>query len=304
MHVNQTMTGVAIYPPEGRVMIETLINPADSPERQPKAFDHRRGADAAGGAGITDDSGAAYAQFQRAALLEDQVRERTRDLERALDLLNESNARLGDANREAEAARQNLSNAIETVQEGFALFDREDRSGDVQQRFACTCRMCDRICARAGFDDYVAMVSRSPILALPEGEAGPDWAKAAHAAPQGPACHLQRPDGGDHWVQVSEHRTADGGTVILQTDVTDIIRLERQERGKLLDDQARVIRATLDHINQGSASLTPRRGWWAGTSGWGRCWLPMAAADRGVLRPAAGARFGPRPVRQHPAGTR
>jgi signal transduction histidine kinase/CheY-like chemotaxis protein len=33
--------------------------------------------------------------------------------------------------------------------------------------------------------------------------------------------------------------------------VTDIIRMERQERGKLLDDQARMIRATLDHINQG-----------------------------------------------------
>ena len=40
-------------------------------------------------------------------------------------------------------------------------------------------------------------------------------------------------------MQVSEHRTRDGGTVILQTDVTDIIRIERQERGKLLDDQAR-----------------------------------------------------------------
>jgi PAS domain-containing protein len=39
--------------------------------------------------------------------------------------------------------------------------------------------------------------------------------------------------------------------VILQTDVTEIIRLERSERGKMLDDQARVIRATLDHISQG-----------------------------------------------------
>ena len=55
----------------------------------------------------------------------------------------------------------------------------------------------------------------------------------------------------DRWVQVSEHRTGDGGTVILQTDVTELVRLERMERGKLLDDQARVIRATLDHIGQG-----------------------------------------------------
>jgi signal transduction histidine kinase/CheY-like chemotaxis protein len=56
---------------------------------------------------------------------------------------------------------------------------------------------------------------------------------------------------GDCWVQVSEHRTRDGQTVILQTDITDIIRLERRERGKLLDDQAQLIRATLEHIDQG-----------------------------------------------------
>ena len=54
----------------------------------------------------------------------------------------------------------------------------------------------------------------------------------------------------DHWVQVSpQHPRC--GTVILQTDLTEIIRLERLERGKLLDDQARIVRATLDHISQG-----------------------------------------------------
>jgi signal transduction histidine kinase len=41
--------------------------------------------------------------------------------------------------------------------------------------------------------------------------------------------------------------------VVLQTDISAIIQTERQERGKLLDDQARIIRATLDHINQGVA---------------------------------------------------
>jgi two-component system, sensor histidine kinase len=42
-----------------------------------------------------------------------------------------------------------------------------------------------------------------------------------------------------------------GQTVIMQTDVSDIIRLERIERGRILDDQARLIRATLEHLNQG-----------------------------------------------------
>ena len=116
-------------------MIETLINPADSAERRAEKLLTIAEALMRRVEQATDDSGAAYAQFQRAALLEDEVRERTHDLGRALDLLNESNGRLAEATREAETARQNLSNAIETVQEGFALFDREDRLVMCNSRF-------------------------------------------------------------------------------------------------------------------------------------------------------------------------
>ncbi|WP_295080236.1 PAS-domain containing protein [Tabrizicola sp.] len=232
-------------------MIETLINPADSAERRAEKLLTIAEALMRRVEQATDDSGAAYAQFQRAALLEDQVRERTQDLGRALDLLNDSNARLAEATREAETARQNLSNAIETVQEGFALFDREDRLVMCNSRFAM--HMPDvhaELQPGLGFAGYVAMVSRSPFLAL-EGESPNGWAEARMRRHKDRHVIFNVRLGGDHWVQVSEHRTADGGTVILQTDVTDIILAERHERGKLLDDQARVIRATLDHINQG-----------------------------------------------------
>ena len=233
-------------------MIPSLINPADSAERRAEklltivAVLMRRVEQA------TDDSGAAYAQFQRAALLEDQVRERTHDLGRALDLLNDSNARLAEATRAAETARQNLSNAIETVQEGFALFDREDRLVMCNSRFAM--HMPDvhgQLRPGLSFEDYVAMVSRSPHLGLSSPEAARDWAEGRMGRHRDRHVIFNVRLAGEHWVQVSEHRTADGGTVILQTDVTDIIRAERHERGKLLDDQARVIRATLDHIDQG-----------------------------------------------------
>jgi signal transduction histidine kinase/CheY-like chemotaxis protein len=232
-------------------MIETLINPADSAERRAEKLLTIAEALMRRVEQATDDSGAAYAQFQRAALLEDQVRERTQDLGRALDLLNESNARLAEAMREAETARQNLSSAIETVQEGFALFDREDRLVMCNSRFAM--HMPDvhaRLQPGLGFPDYVSMVSRSPHLAL-EDQTGADWAQGRMRRHKDQHVIFNVRLGGDHWVQVSEHRTADGGTVILQTDVTDIILAERHERGKLLDDQARMIRATLDHINQG-----------------------------------------------------
>ncbi len=235
-------------------MIETLIDPADGPERRAEKLLTIATALMRRMERVTDDSGAAYAQFQRAALLEEQVRDRTRDLEHALSLLNASNARLAEAKAEAETARQNLANAIETIQEGFALFDREDRLVMCNSRFGM--HMLDlrgKLTPGLPFAGYVERVSRSAFLALPESETPEAWVVRRMQRHQDRHVIFNVRMIRDHWVQVSEHRTADGGTVILQTDVTDIIRAERHERGKLLDDQARVIRATLDHINQGVA---------------------------------------------------
>lgn len=229
-----------------------LTNPNDPPERQIEKLTRIAEVLMARVEEISDDSGAVYAQFQRAAMLEDQVRARTRDLERTLDLLNQSNARLAEANRATEAARRNLADAIETVQEGFALFDAADVLVMCNSRFGMF--MLDvRPHLKPGlrFADYVGLVSRSGFLELPPNETAEGWAIARRRRHQDRHVIFNVHLVGDRWLQVSEHRTGDGGTVILQTDVTDIIRLERQERGKLLDDQARIVRATLDHISQG-----------------------------------------------------
>ncbi|MDJ0824061.1 MAG: PAS-domain containing protein [Rhodobacter sp.] len=233
-------------------MVHPLINPADSLERQNQKLIQISEALMRRVEQDTDRSGAAYAQFERAAMLEDQVRSRTRDLEHALDLLNDSNAQLADAKSEAENARANLANAIEAVQEGFALFDKGDVLVMCNSRFGM--HMVDvqaKLDPGLRFSDYVDHVSNSRFLELPDGMTPANWAarrmqhhKDRHVIFN---VHLIW----DRWLQVSEHRTPDGGTVVLQTDVTDIMRLERQERGKLLDDQARMIRATLDHLNQG-----------------------------------------------------
>ncbi len=243
----------------------TLIDPADPPERRIEKLLAVAGALMARVEAATDDGGAAYAQFQRAAMLEDQVRERTRDLEHALDLLNESNARLAQAMREAEAARANLSSAIETVQEGFALFDVEDRLVMCNSRFGM--HLTDiHASLRPGlaFSDYVQLVSRSQHLELPAGETPATWADRRMQRHRDRHVIFNVRLIWDRWIQVSEHRTAEGGTVILQTDVTDIIRNERVERGRMLDDQARMIRATLDHLDQGVAIFDAERrlaGW-------------------------------------------
>ena len=82
-----------------------------------------------------DDSGLAYQQFERAALLETRVRERTAELERALDLLQDSNRRLEQANTDIETARSNLDEAVESINEGFALFDPAGHLSQFNSRF-------------------------------------------------------------------------------------------------------------------------------------------------------------------------
>ncbi len=200
----------------------------------------------------TEQSGLAYAQFERAALLEAQVRERTHDLERTLDLLQESNAQLEQANAETETAQANLTEAIETINEGFALFDTDDRLVLSNSRF---CRdlvdIMPKLTAGLGFEDYVALISRSRFLALPANTSAGDWAQRRMERHGDSHVVFNVSLIWDRWLQVSEHRTSRGGTVILQTDVTDIIRLERLERDKLRDAQAQMFRATLDHLNQG-----------------------------------------------------
>lgn len=266
-------------------MIGDLVNPADSPERQREKLLAIAGVLMRRVEQITDESGAAYAQFQRAVMLEDQVRERTRELERVLDLLNESNARLAEANRATEAARRNLADALETVQEGFALFDAGEVMVMCNSRFGM--HMTDlrpHLVPGLRFEDYVDLASRSRHIVLPSGEAPAVWAEARKRRHREAHVIFNVAMTDDRWVQVSEHRTGDGGTVILQTDVTDIIRLERLERGKLLDDQARVIRATLEHINQGvcifDADLR--------LAGWNQRLAALLAVPAGRLRLGAG----------------
>lgn len=229
-----------------------LLNPADTPQRQTEKLLAIADVLMRRVEQGTDQAGAAYAQFERAAMLEEQVRARTTDLESALDLLNEANARLARASSEAEAARANLTDALETIQDGFALFSPHDVLILANSRFgALLPDVRARLVPGLRFDAYVDLVSQSTALALPQGVSPPDWAVQRLVRHRDPNVVFTVELQGDLWLQVAEHRTPGGGTVILQTEVTDIIRTERETRGRLLDDQERLVRATLDHLDQG-----------------------------------------------------
>lgn len=243
----------------------SLINPADSVERQNEKLMVIVGALMRRVEQKSAQSGLAYRQFERAALLESDVRERTRDLERTLDLLQDSNQRLELSRLETESARRTLAEAIETIDEGFGLFDAQDRLALFNSRF-CQHLPDVRADLRLGmdFNAYVKRISRSRGLDLPPGQSSADWAAERLRKHRDQRVVFNVALHSDLWLQVSEHRTSEGGTVILQTDVSDLIQVEREAQDRLRDEQARILQATLDHLNQGVCIFDNRlklRGW-------------------------------------------
>ena len=201
-----------------------------------------------------DRGGEGFTYFQTAIALGQQVKERTRALEDALEHLNRANAELTTTKAEAEAARMHLANALEAVHEGFAVFDGLGRMVMRNSRFCGYLPdVSPSLQPPMSYTAYVDKVCQSEFLALSDDAARAAFRKrrmAAHARRRvNFTVELQK----DRWVQISEQHTPDGGTAILQTEITDMVRIERQERDKLLDTQSTRIRATLDHLNQGVA---------------------------------------------------
>jgi two-component system, sensor histidine kinase len=197
----------------------------------------------------SEQSGYAYAQFERAALLEAQVRERTADQDRVLELLNESSQRLVEANEATKRAWSNLKEATETIPDGLALFDADDRLVLFNRQFCCELiDVVDDLRTGMTFDEYLEIASNSKYLDISTlGTAGNwvEWRKALHGEKR-VLFNVAVVSG--NILQIQSRRTSSGSTVVLHSDVTDTVRLERD---RLIDQQIIQLRATLDHLDQG-----------------------------------------------------
>lgn len=199
----------------------------------------------------TDLQGNAFSLFETAISLEGKVRERTADLERALDELASSNAALASARDSADSARQHLSDAIESINEGFAIFDADDRLVLCNQTYRSLWPdVADQIVPGARFEDLAKAIGASGAslgaLIAPE-----RWIseRLAHHQIAGGGHVIALTDG--RWIQVNEHRTSDGGVVGVYTDITDIRAEDARQRAIELAERAVVLQGTLDAMPQG-----------------------------------------------------
>jgi len=200
-----------------------------------------------------DGQGSAFSLFQTAIVLEAQIRARTLALEQTLADLEQSYHHAARAQEQAETARLRLLAAIESISEGFALFDATDRLVLFNQRYLTFWPgMVDRIHTGMLFAEIVHLAIRHKCVldAYRDPEGWIDRRMQQHADSHGPSVHALS-DG--RWMQVNEKRTRDGGVVGIYTDITNLKRAETQQREAELAQKTNLLQATLDNISQGVA---------------------------------------------------
>jgi len=138
------------------------------------------------------------------------------------------------APKEAEIAfrrsEQRLTDAIESISEGFSLYDASDRL------IVCNRAYGELLYPGMGtptpatpFETLIRNTAERGLVKEAEGRVE-EWIAerlAKHRQPGEP--HVQRRSDG-HWLQINERKTAEGGTVAVYTNITEIKRAEEQVR--------------------------------------------------------------------------
>ncbi len=131
--------------------------------------------------------------------------------------------------REIAVARQRLVDAIESISEGFALYDKDDRLVMSNSRYRELLHPGMDDISRPGtsFADIIRAAAERGLVSDAEGRID-EWVArrlAQHRDPTGP--HVQRRDK-DRWIQISERKTADASTVAVYTDISELKQHETE----------------------------------------------------------------------------
>ncbi len=226
-----------------------MINPDDPLEvqiaKQTKIIDAlvRR-------AGRQNDVGnSAYSAFQSAIALQGQIWAKTRDLERAsneLELLR----------FDREQTQKNLSDALSAMEGGFALFTDGKLQVCNDLFKSLIPDITDRILPGLDLAAYYDALKSSRHLADDDERMQQILSEAASASSEPELSSFVLELRADRWFQISQQHTNLDNVIILQTEITDIVRKNRLEKDRLIDMQAHYLQSAFDHMNIGICTFS------------------------------------------------
>jgi len=150
------------------------------------------------------------------------------------------------AEARASAAQKRLIDALESIPDCLLLLDAEDRIVLCNSRYRVLHQSVeDLLVPGMPFSDYVAGFAGRSLY--PNDPARAETWRRERMRRHGlfDSWTVQRPDTG-RWYQITERPTAEGGTVLVQIDITDLKRGEQD-----LAEKTRLLQATLDNMQQG-----------------------------------------------------
>ena len=127
-----------------------------------------------------------------------------------------------EAERQAREAQARLDAAIESIADGFALFDADDRLVLCNENYRkAIAPVADLLAPDVTWVTlFTTLVERGGVL-VPAGEDKRSWVEAQVREHRGNASVRAYRTGDGRFIEVREYPTADGGRVLIRTDVTD-----------------------------------------------------------------------------------
>jgi adenylate cyclase len=155
--------------------------------------------------------------------------------------------------REISEARTRLTEAIETISEGFSLYDAEDKLIVCNSRYQeLLASHADVMVPGTSFETILRTAIERGLIMDAEGcrEAWIEERLARHHAAS--EMHIQRRSDG-RWIQVSERKTANGGVVAIYADITEM----KQHEAELADlvEKLQIARDAADEANRTKSSF-------------------------------------------------
>jgi len=169
---------------------------------------------------VCDEPGA----VTRTMLISRDVTQRRREQQDLAAALEQAEA----AEHRADRDRARLIDAIEAIQDGFVMFDRDERLVRCNAAWLRGSGIASlEVALGMSLEATIRSAMTTGVLDL-RGLAPEAYIAAALAFMRGGQGPTEVAATGDHWIRVEPRRTSDGGTVAIASNITEIKRREEQ----------------------------------------------------------------------------
>ncbi len=147
---------------------------------------------------------------------------------------------------DAQAARQRFEDAIEAISSGFALWDAEDRLVVCNERYRTyMSELADKVVPGVKFEEIIGAGIKRGLFPLSEGEVEGYLERIAEKRKKASGEPREQLVAG-YWLQITDHRTSDGGIVSIYTDITELKTKQLE-----IEQQSAILELTMENMGQG-----------------------------------------------------